>query len=40
VPALVEAMRTIKEAWLALDANVSPRLCLERALLALPPAAA
>jgi hypothetical protein len=33
-------MRAIKEAWLALDVNVSPRLCLERALLALAPAPA
>jgi DNA polymerase III subunit delta' len=36
----VAAMRAIKEAWLALDVNVSPRLCLERALLALAPAPA
>ena len=33
--ALADALRTIKEAWLALDANVSPRLCLEHALLVL-----
>lgn len=35
VGTLAEAMRVVKEAWLALEANVSPRLCLERALLAL-----
>jgi DNA polymerase-3 subunit delta' len=40
LPALAEALRAIKEAWLALDTNVSPRLCLERALLALAPGAA
>ncbi|MBI3454654.1 MAG: DNA polymerase III subunit delta' [Candidatus Rokubacteria bacterium] len=32
--ALADAARAIKEAWLALEANVSPRLCLEQALLA------
>jgi DNA polymerase-3 subunit delta' len=38
--ALTEALREIKEARLALDANLSPRLALERALLALAPRAA
>ena len=38
--ALVEALRVIKEARLALDANVNPRLALEHALLALEPAGA
>jgi len=33
------ALATIKEAHLALEGNVSPRLCLEHALLALAPAA-
>jgi DNA polymerase III subunit delta' len=36
VAGLVRAMTAIKEAWLGLESNVSPRLCLERALLALP----
>jgi DNA polymerase-3 subunit delta' len=35
VTALDEAVRVIKEAWLALDTNVSPRLVLEEALLAI-----
>ncbi len=38
--ALAEALRAVKEAWLALDANVNPRLALEHALLALDPAGA
>jgi DNA polymerase-3 subunit delta' len=37
--ALTSALGTIKEAHLALEANVSPRLVLEHALLALAPAA-
>jgi len=41
VPALLDALRVVKDATLALEANVSPRLVLEHALLALvPPAAA
>jgi DNA polymerase III subunit delta' len=40
VPALTEALRVVKEAWLALETNVNPRLALERALLALAPRAA
>jgi DNA polymerase-3 subunit delta' len=39
VTALVRALATLKEAHLALDGNVSPRLCLEHALLTLAPAA-
>ena len=37
--ALAEAIAVVKEARLALDVNVSPRLALERALLVLAPAA-
>ena len=40
VPALADALRVVKEAWLALETNVNPRLALERALLALAPRAA
>ncbi len=41
VAALLDALRVVKEAALALEAHVSPRLALEHALLALaPPAAA
>jgi DNA polymerase-3 subunit delta' len=40
LPGLAEALRTVKGAWLALEANVSPRLCLEHVLLALRPLAA
>ena len=35
VAALAEAVRAIKEAWLALEGNVSPRLVLEQTFLAL-----
>lgn len=35
VAALIGALRDIKEAWLALEGNVSPRLALEHTLLAL-----
>jgi DNA polymerase-3 subunit delta' len=40
LPGLAEALRTVKAGWLALEANVSPRLCLEHVLLALRPLAA
>jgi DNA polymerase-3 subunit delta' len=40
VPALADALQVVKEAWLALETNVNPRLALERALLALAPRAA
>ena len=39
LPALADAIAVVKEARLALDVNVSPRLALERALLVLAPAA-
>jgi DNA polymerase-3 subunit delta' len=35
---LADALGTVKAAWLALETNVSPRLCLEHVLLALRPA--
>jgi DNA polymerase-3 subunit delta' len=38
-PALAGALSAIKEAWLALDGNVGPRLALEQALLAAGPTA-
>jgi DNA polymerase-3 subunit delta' len=37
LPALADALRVLKEAWLALEVNVSPRLVLEQVLLALAP---
>ncbi|MBI2466520.1 MAG: DNA polymerase III subunit delta' [Candidatus Rokubacteria bacterium] len=40
VAGLVAALRGIKDAWLALEGNVAPRLVLECALLALAPQAA
>lgn len=40
VAGLVAALRGIKDAWLALEGNVAPRLVLECALLALAPRAA
>ncbi len=40
VRALLEALETVKEAWLALEGNVSPRLALEHALVRLLPQAA
>jgi DNA polymerase-3 subunit delta' len=40
LPGLTAALAAIKESWLALDGNVSPRLALEHALLALAPPAA
>jgi DNA polymerase-3 subunit delta' len=38
--ALIEAVETLKEAWLALEGNVNPRLVLEATLLRLAPASA
>jgi hypothetical protein len=39
VPALVAALARIRAAWVALDANVNPRLVLETALVGEPVAA-